>query len=437
MDILGQLKEKITDSVINKISGFLGETPEEIASAIHSAIPAVFGGVIQHGATEKGAGQILDILKEGGHTGDILDDISGLLSNFDKTQVLITIGTNIFSYFLGDRANGVVDKLASITSIRRTSASSVLAFSSPLILGAIGKIVQKEGLGVSGLMKLLSSQQESINSALPPVLATQLNFKPKVIEMPVEKKKESVPVVPPVNKTEKIEEEKPGFFKQWIPWIFLALLVLASTIYVKKCKNTSKKDITTSDSLLLLPEKDAKKADTADAVTPPASNTVNTSTPKQEETKEVKSTTTPSTVVEKPAVVKPPQEVKPKVVEPKPKVEKISEEKKAVEKKSENTDLTFSSDWSDLSSGSFKRNSAEITNTSEIKKLAQYLKKNSSKKVSIRGYNSGSNTLSEDRAYAVREKLMEYGISDSRIDISTSGSSNGANGKVSIRIKGK
>lgn len=433
MDILGQLKEKITDSVINKISGFLGETPEEIASAIHSAIPAVFGGVIQHGATEKGAGQILDILKEGGHTGDILDDISGLLSNFDKTQVLITIGTNIFSYFLGDRANGVVDKLASITSIRRTSASSVLAFSSPLILGAIGKIVQKEGLGVSGLMKLLSSQQESINSALPPVLATQLNFKPKVIEMPVEKKKDTEPVIKPENKTEKKEEEKPGFFKQWIPWIFLALLVLASTIYVKKCKNTSKKDIATSDSLLLLPEKDAKKADSAEVVTPPASNTVNTSTPKQEETKEVKSTTTPNTVVEKPAVVTPPQEVKPtqevkpKVVEPKPKVEK----------KSENTGLTFSSDWSDLSSGSFKRNSAEITNSSEIKKLAQYLKKNSSKKVSIRGYNSGSNTLSEDRAYSVREKLMEYGISDSRIDISTSGSSNGANGKVSIRIKGK
>ena len=177
MDILGFIKDRLTDSVIEKVSSFLGEHPDKIGPALNSAVPIVMGGIIRSASTEEGAGKVMDVLKDGGHTGEILDDLQSLLGNFDKTQLLITIGSNIFNHFSGNKGNSIVEKLSSLNGIRKTSASSLVGLAAPLVLGALGKVVSKEGLGVSGLTKLLSDQRESVFGALPPAIANQLNFK--------------------------------------------------------------------------------------------------------------------------------------------------------------------------------------------------------------------------------------------------------------------
>jgi len=118
----------------------------------------------------------MDVLKDGGHTGEILDDLPSLLGNFDKTQLLITIGSNIFNYFSGNKSNGIVEKLSTLNGIRKTSASSLVGLAAPLVLGALGKVVGREGLGVSGLTRLLSEQREIVFGALPPAIANLLNI---------------------------------------------------------------------------------------------------------------------------------------------------------------------------------------------------------------------------------------------------------------------
>jgi OmpA-OmpF porin, OOP family len=52
MDILGLIKDKLTDSVIEKVSGFLGEHPDKIGPALNSAVPIVMGGIIRSASTE-------------------------------------------------------------------------------------------------------------------------------------------------------------------------------------------------------------------------------------------------------------------------------------------------------------------------------------------------------------------------------------------------
>ncbi len=168
MDILKLIKDKLTDSVVEKVSNFLGEHPENISSALNSSVPIVLGGIIRNASNDEETGKVMDILKDGGHTGEILDDLPNLLGNFDKTQLLITIGSNIFNHFSGNNGNAIVEKLSILTDIRKTSASSLVGLAAPLVLGALGKVVSKEGLGVSGLTKLLTDQQESVFGALPP-----------------------------------------------------------------------------------------------------------------------------------------------------------------------------------------------------------------------------------------------------------------------------
>ncbi|MFN3488667.1 MAG: DUF937 domain-containing protein, partial [Emticicia sp.] len=107
MDILGLIKDKLTDSVIGKISNFLGEHPENIGSALNSSVPIVLGGILRNASNDEEAGKVMNVLKDGGHTGEILDDLPNLLGNFDKTQLLITIGSNIFNHFVGSKSNTV------------------------------------------------------------------------------------------------------------------------------------------------------------------------------------------------------------------------------------------------------------------------------------------------------------------------------------------
>ncbi|MDP5120675.1 MAG: DUF937 domain-containing protein, partial [Spirosomaceae bacterium] len=81
MNLIEFLREKLTASVIEKISSFLGESHENVATAMQAALPTILGGLVQQGTTDEGAKKIMDIIKDGGHTGDILNNMSGLLDN--------------------------------------------------------------------------------------------------------------------------------------------------------------------------------------------------------------------------------------------------------------------------------------------------------------------------------------------------------------------
>lgn len=411
MDLLNLLKEKLTPSIIDKLSGFLGETPEDISTAINASLPTMLGGVIQQGTTDAGASKVMDILQEGGHTGDVLDDMPQILESFDKTQLFITIGSNIFSHFFGNTSNLIIDKVASLSSIRKTSASSLLGLSAPLVLGSIGKIVQKEGLGISGLMELLKKQREDVEKALPPSIVAHIPLKTTTTQ-----KVETVKIVE--QKSQKKETKKEdSFVSKLFPWLLLAALALVAAYYLRGCegmpslsKTTTKQDTTSvsvmSDSSALLNELEPVKTPEKEIV--PKEKETKNSEPKVETTKKVE------TIKE---------EVTPIKTEPKKEVTKNVDSNN-----NQSSTSLKSGSWANFSSNNFRSGNAELKNLTEIQRLANYLKQHRSAEITI----SGGSRLSEDRAYAIREKLYEKGIDISRINISSS--QHGSNGSVAIRL---
>jgi OmpA-OmpF porin, OOP family len=411
MDLLNLLKEKLTPSIIDKLSGFLGETPEDISTAINASLPTMLGGVIQQGTTEAGASKVMDILQEGGHTGDVLDDMPQILESFDKTQLFITIGSNIFSHFFGNTSNLIIDKVASLSSIRKTSASSLLGLSAPLVLGSIGKIVQKEGLGISGLMELLKKQREDVEKALPPSIVAHIPLKTTTTQ-----KAETVKIVEQ-NSQKKETKKEDSFVSKLFPWLLLAALALVAAYYLRGCegmpslsKTTTKQDTTSvsvmSDSSALLNELEPVKTPEKEIV--PKEKETKNSEPKVETTKKV-------------ATIK--EEVTPIKTEPKKEVTKNVDSNN-----NQSTTSLISGSWVNFSSNNFRSGNAELKNSTEIQRLANYLKQHRSAEITI----SGGSRLSEDRAYAIREKLYEKGIDISRINISSS--QHGSNGSVAIRL---
>lgn len=424
MDILGLIKDKLTDSVIEKVSGFLGEHPDKIGSALNSAVPIVMGGIIRSASMEENAGKVMDVLKDGGHTGEILDDLPNLLENFDKTQLLITIGSNIFNHFSGNKGNSIVEKLSSLNGIRKTSASSLIGLAAPLVLGALGKVVGKEGLGVSGLTKLLSEQRETVFGALPPAIANQLNFKSAVT--PVAVAKEEKP-----NEVKKTSTTGSGF-PSWIPWLLIGILFLGVLGYFWKYRKQPVKS-PEAPIVSVLPKEDSTYvSDSAFVALPPDTNSkvLAAQTPIVKEIKPIekveKITTKEGKVVKSPPVEKkveaPTELPKTNIFDNNSSTLSVSEQ------------LKSSQSWISLNTD-FRKNSAEISSKGQLEDVAKYLKSNRKAKATIAGGSeSKGGTIAEDRAYAVREALFEKGVSENQLSVQSSAVKD-ANAKVVIKIK--
>lgn len=431
MDILGLIKDKLTDSVIEKVSNFLGEHPENIGSALNSSIPIVLGGIMRSASNDEETGKVMDVLKDGGHTGEILDDLPNLLGNFDKTQLLITIGSNIFNHFTGSKSNSIVEKLSALTSIRKTSASSLVGLAAPLVLGALGKVVNKEGLGVSGLTRLLADQRESVFGALPPAIANQLNFKGTTSTVKPESEEKT-------KEIQKETKETKGFLS-WIPWILIGLIFLAGLAYFWKYRK-SIKPTEPAIEVGVLPRQDsiATNNDFSTA-TPSDTSTGFTNSEVVKPTEEIK---TPEKVaVEKPKVEESKKAEVVKPAEKKPEETKIKETPKATVTKNLpatgddiSQQLKSSKSWISLNTN-FKNNSAEISSKGDLDAVVKFLKGNRKSKITIAGGSQSSKgTLGEDRAYAIREVLLERGVNENQISVQSS-SVKDVDSKVILKVK--
>lgn len=431
MDILGLIKDKLTDSVIEKVSNFLGEHPENISSALNSAVPIVLGGIIRNASNDEETGKVMDVLKDGGHTGEILDDLPNLLGNFDKTQLLITIGSNIFNHFTGNKGNSIVEKLSVLTGIRKTSASSLVGLAAPLVLGALGKVVNKEGLGVSGLTRLLTDQRESVFGALPPAIANQLNFKGSTSTVKPENAEKP-------KETQKDVKETKGFLS-WIPWVLVGLIFLAGVAYFWKYRKNVK-PAEPAIEVGILPKQDSTSINNDFSTTTPSDTSTGfTGSEVVKPTEEVK---TPENVtVEKTKIDEQKKIEVTKPAEKKPEETKIKETPKATETENLSatggdisSQLKSSKSWISLNTN-FKNNSAEISSKGDLDAVVKFLKGNRKSKITIAGGSQSSKgTLGEDRAYAIREILIERGVSENQISVQSS-SVKDVDSKVVLKVK--
>lgn len=412
MDILGLIKDKLTDSVIDKVSNFLGEDPENIGSALNSSVLIVLGGIMRNALIDEETDKVMNVLRDGGHTGEILDDLSILLENFDKTQLLITIGTNIFNHFAGSKTNSIVEKLSLLSGIRKTSASSLVGLAAPLVLGALGKVVNKEELQVSGLTRLLAYQQESVFGVLPPAIANQLNFKNSSLSVKSEKEEKPQEV--------KIESTESKGIISMIPWILVSIIFLAGLAYFWKYrKGVNPADSTTEVGVF--PKQDSIAIDDGFSTIAPIDTSSGFTNPEIAKPTEAEKTSEKA-VLDK---LKDEQPNEPNVS--KSEETKVKESAKAITSENItstigdiNEQLKNSKSWISLNTN-FKNNSAEISSKGDLYAVVKYLKGNLNSKIIIAGGSqSTTGTLGEDRAYAIREVLIETGISENQIVVQSS-----------------
>ena len=479
MDIISSLKSKIGSQEIDKLSAYLGESPSNVHNALSISLNYILASLIKLADNRGDASSILKVISDGGHSGDINDDLNGLFGNGSKLQLLIAIGRNINSHFFAPKLESYINQISSKSGVTNSSASSILSLSAPMVLGACGRIQKTENLNQNTFYTRLKRSEELLVSELDNDDKVILGYSMAARTSPVE----STPIAPPPHvaatgvsyadepsassvpprgsRTKKASDG--GLKLGWPAWVILGLLGIGALLFSLKDKlpigkiswfNTDKiavsdstayneegdlfdelggdEDISNSTGSTLeeLPSSSPSATDGSDLIaasesskktfsekTEPANNTsdansgfVNSDKANNTDSKKATGNSEPST--------------------------KSTANYEPTGKKDTRPmgdKLALVKDYFGVNNLNYQKNSAEILEIGAVKDLADFLKANPSKTLEIAGTSSNT-TLSEDRAYALRERLYREGIDVKRVSVNSTPVKNTGD-QVVVKIK--
>ena len=165
--LLNTLMQQLGGNAIQQISSQLGADPASTQTAVGAALPLLLGALGRNTASPDGAAALSNALQQ--HDGSVLNDLTGFLSTGGNTQD----GSAIVGHILGGKQDAVASGLSQVSGLNAGSSSQLLAMLAPVVMGALGKTQQEQGLNAGGLANLLSGEQSHADSMLGG-LASQL-----------------------------------------------------------------------------------------------------------------------------------------------------------------------------------------------------------------------------------------------------------------------
>jgi outer membrane protein OmpA-like peptidoglycan-associated protein len=115
------------------------------------------------------------MLDSGKYDAGMLNNLGSMFSGGDTTRKAITDGKEILGSVLGNKTEGVVDQIARFAGIRSGSTSSLMALAAPLIMSCLGRQRATIGQSPSALASLLGGQKNFVSGLLPSGTASLLD----------------------------------------------------------------------------------------------------------------------------------------------------------------------------------------------------------------------------------------------------------------------
>jgi len=173
LNLLDLVKDQMSSQVIGKLSGLVGESAGSTGSALTSFIPALMGGMADKASSAEGASGLMDMFKNSAESG-ISDNLEGSLSG--DTSELMNSGKGMLEGIMGDKLGGLTSAISGSSGMGTGALSKLMSLAGPMVMGIIGKKVMSQGMDVSGLQGLMSSQTEHINAAMPSGLLDKIGL---------------------------------------------------------------------------------------------------------------------------------------------------------------------------------------------------------------------------------------------------------------------
>ena len=157
VDLLGS---QLGAGGIEAISRQLGIDPQTAERAVAGAIPILTGAMARNASHPAGAAALDQALQQ--HDGSLLDKAMEYLGQGNTSD-----GAGILGHILGNRQDTAATGLAQATGLDAGTAGRLLMMLAPLVLGAIGRKRNQQGLDPGDLAGMLRTEHDHAQGAAP------------------------------------------------------------------------------------------------------------------------------------------------------------------------------------------------------------------------------------------------------------------------------
>jgi outer membrane protein OmpA-like peptidoglycan-associated protein len=393
-------RDALTPNVVERVSGLIGESSTATGRGLQSAVPTVLAGALGQASTPSGAERLVSTITGGRYGADTLSGLGRQLSGGGTTETLLTSGARLLSGLFGGQVDGVADAVAGSSGLGRGAASTLLRLAAPVVMGLLGSRMASGGLDAGGLSRLLSGERSSILNAAPAGVANLLGLR-EPVTVPASETTRVTRSREPIEGAVEPAHERTGW--SWWPAALAGLAALALLYFLTPGRESGTARVETPPAAERAPAAPVARPEPAPAPAPaPATQP----------------SVDPSAAVREPAPATP---LAASSSTPAGAAGQISQFLAGTEA----TPRSFTLD--DLS---FETGSARLTPSAQqtVASLADVLKAHPSARVRLEGHTDGSGNpeankrLSEQRAAAVKNALVEAGAAGQGIEVAGLGS---------------
>ena len=175
IDLMELVKGAVTDQVMGKIGGMLGQNDRQKTSSVfESATASILGGLLKKSQSPQGA---QDIFKSAQNVDDsILDKLGDLLGGGDQTVGLEQQGGGILDMVFGNQQNGIIGTLSRVLGFDKTMIGKLLTMAAPILMGVVSRQMKSGSMDVAGLSSMLSDQKQHLGNYLPQGMGSELGL---------------------------------------------------------------------------------------------------------------------------------------------------------------------------------------------------------------------------------------------------------------------
>lgn len=161
MNLIELVQDHLSDQVIEGLGQRIGGSREQTEAATAGAISTIVAALSKNAERPGGLDALVSAVDRD-HDGSVLEDALGFLSGQRQpTNPRMTNGEGILKHVLGGKRDGAAEMIGKMSGLERDKTSQLMATLAPMIMGALGKARNRDGLGVDGIGQLLTSTVQS------------------------------------------------------------------------------------------------------------------------------------------------------------------------------------------------------------------------------------------------------------------------------------
>ena len=247
--LVSAITSHFTRDVVHGASSMLGESESSTHNALNAAAPTVLSGITNMASSSDGQSNLATMIREGNYAG-LTENPSSLFRGGSATNYLVSAGQRHLGKIFGGNVSSIVEEVAKSSGVNPSSATKLLALATPLTLGVLGKRASEQGLSASGLGDMLLGQKAETAAAAPAGLSRILGGGPRVVSSTTRTVEQEPPVATPAHiehHTElrpnadvrpnaelrpTLQRARPGGGMRWLPFAVLILAVIALLAYL-------------------------------------------------------------------------------------------------------------------------------------------------------------------------------------------------------------